>query len=238
MILVDFDLHERCFPDEAGAPPLCFREGGDGESVRLDPAQIQPAGIDATLSRNILTSHRSSWLLQKLCWQHADIKDRPCILRPREFILASTREILDLRSLGSGDQLCAVVNGKSSLARSGIMVHVTAGFVDPGWYGAITLEILNVSPVPFPLHYGQYICQLQFHRLSRRPMRGYGEESLNSHYQFQGTRYQGDLVFRPGEPQRPNIRNGEPCPWPAYFDQLYQDPVACVQPTPLMDADA
>lgn len=81
--------------------------------------------------------------------------------------------------------LCAQVNGKSSLGRLGLLVHATAGFIDPGFEGQITLELKNLSSKPLLLAAGQPIAQLVFHRLTSPPQRPYGHPQLGSHYQGQ-----------------------------------------------------
>jgi dCTP deaminase len=101
-------------------------------------------------------------------------------LKQGQFILATTLEFVSIPNW-----LCAKVDGKSSLGRKGIMVHVTAGLIDPGFQGTITLEIKNVSGENHMLYPGQMICQLEFHRLSSPALRPYGHPDLKSKYQFQ-----------------------------------------------------
>lgn len=101
-------------------------------------------------------------------------------LQPNEFALACTVETVVLPS-----HLCAQVNGKSSLGRLGLLVHATAGFIDPGFQGQITLELKNLGNHAIPLHRDQPIAQLVFHRLSSPAQRPYGHPELSSHYQHQ-----------------------------------------------------
>lgn len=101
-------------------------------------------------------------------------------LAPGEFALGSTLEKVTLPAT-----LCAQVNGKSSLGRLGLLVHATAGFVDPGFSGELTLELKNLSNRTIVLHSGMAIAQLVFHRLSSPSQRPYGHEELGSHYQGQ-----------------------------------------------------
>lgn len=101
-------------------------------------------------------------------------------LEPGEFALGCTLETVTLPAT-----LCAQVNGKSSLGRLGLLVHATAGFVDPGFSGQLTLELKNLSNHTIALHHGMPVAQLVFHRLSSPSQRPYGHEELGSHYQGQ-----------------------------------------------------
>lgn len=101
-------------------------------------------------------------------------------LEPGEFALGSTVETVVLPST-----LCAQVNGKSSLGRLGLLVHATAGFIDPGFQGQITLELKNLSNHTIVLNQGMAVAQLVFHRLSSPAQRPYGHPELGSHYQHQ-----------------------------------------------------
>lgn len=100
-------------------------------------------------------------------------------LNSKEFILGSTKEKVHIPSW-----LVARIEGKSSLARKGLMVH-TAGFIDPGFSGTLTLEITNHSGVPYRLEAGMKIAQLAFQQLDRPARRPYGHPDLGSHYQGQ-----------------------------------------------------
>lgn len=101
-------------------------------------------------------------------------------LRPGEFALGETVEEISIPGT-----LCAQVNGKSSLGRLGLLVHATAGFIDPGFRGSITLEFKNLGEETIILTRGMRIAQLVFHRLSSPVKRPYGHEGLGSHYQDQ-----------------------------------------------------
>ena len=87
--------------------------------------------------------------------------DVPFMLHPGEFILGSTSERIEIP-----DDLVARLEGKSSLGRIGLLIHSTAGYVDPGWKGHLTLELTNVSRIPVTLYYGMRIGQISFLRLS------------------------------------------------------------------------
>lgn len=101
-------------------------------------------------------------------------------LRPGEFALARTTELVGIPA-----HLVARVEGKSSWARRGLLVHITAGFIDPGFYGTITLELANLSAHPLELPVGCAIAQLSILELDTPPLVPYGDESLGSHYQHQ-----------------------------------------------------
>lgn len=100
-------------------------------------------------------------------------------LKPHRFTLASTLELI-----GLPDDHSAMVAGKSSLARLGLVVE-SAGFVDPGFRGQITLELFNMSSKPITLKIGMPICQIVFFKLESPALRPYGHPKLNSHYQNQ-----------------------------------------------------
>ena len=122
----------------------------------LDPEDIQPASIDLHLDRQILkfTNSRQAFIDVKESLDDLteiiDIPDdRPFILHPGEFVLGSTIENIELP-----DDLVARLEGKSSLGRIGLVIHSTAGFVDPGWKGHLTLELSNLARLPITLYYG------------------------------------------------------------------------------------
>ena len=102
------------------------------------------------------------------------------ILHPGEFVLGSTRERVAL-----GDDLVARLEGKSSLGRLGLLIHSTAGFIDPGWDGHVTLELSNVANLPITIYHGMKIGQISFMQLSEPTSTPYGSSSLGSKYQGQ-----------------------------------------------------
>ena len=112
--------------------------------------QIQPCSVDLRLDKELKTIH----------YESINIEEEPYTLQPDEFILGSTIERIHLPN-----DIVARVEGRSSIGRLGIMVHITAGFIDPGFHGNITLEIKNVSDKPFPLKYGDRLCQVVFETL-------------------------------------------------------------------------
>ena len=145
------------------------------------PLNIQPASIEMHLSNRVV--RRVGQTNQTT----EDYKDgAPVSIRPGEFILASTQETVHIPAT-----LVGQVEGKSSWARRGLLVHVTAGFIDPGFQGAITLEIVNLSSTAIYPRVGQRIAQLAVHRLDREPEYLYGSPQLGSHYQGQTTTTEG-----------------------------------------------
>ena len=106
--------------------------------------------------------------------------DEPFMLHPGEFVLGSTLERLTLPN-----DVVARIEGKSSLGRLGLMIHSTAGFIDPGWSGNLTLELANVSRLPITLYSGMRIGQISFQELTTEVDRPYGSKELSSRYQGQ-----------------------------------------------------
>lgn len=120
---------------------------------------------------------------------------KPFFLQPGEFVLASTLEDIALP-----DDIVGRLEGKSSLGRIGLLIHSTAGYVDPGWQGHLTLELSNVAKLPVTLYYGMKIGQISFIRLTSPADRLYGDEGLGSKYQGQAeptaSRYYQDFEKR------------------------------------------
>ena len=114
------------------------------------------------------------------------------VIHPGEFVLGRTLEYVELP-----DDVVARIEGKSSLGRLGLIVHATAGFVDPGFSGTLTLEITNLTRIPIKLWPGLPIAQLSFMALDRSAERPYGHPDLGSHYhgQLEATesRYEGKV---------------------------------------------
>ena len=137
-------------------------------SPKLKPSQIGPASIDLRLSPHFkffridkFSLVNTKEPLPKHFMDSVNLKDdEPFIIHPGNFVLASTKEYVKL-----ADDLAMKVEGKSSLARMGILVH-TAGFVDPGFEGTLTLEISNQSNVAVALYANMYICQVAVYQLS------------------------------------------------------------------------
>ena len=162
----------------------------------LEPSCVQPASVDIRLDRKVLickTERQSPYidLRQRLddVNELVEIDDeKPFFLEAGGFVLVST-----LESIGLPDDIVARLEGKSSLARIGLLVHSTAGYVDPGWQGNLTLHISNLARFPITLYYGMKIGQISFMRLTTPVDHPYGSEKLGSKYQGQtgptGTRY-------------------------------------------------
>ncbi len=153
----------------------------------LDPDDIQPASVDVHLDHTFRVFKVSSRPYIDIREPMDDLTEevvidgeRPFFIHPGEFVLASTREVLTLP-----DDIVAQVEGKSSLGRIGLLIHATAGFVDPGWTGKLTLELSNVAKMPIALHFGMRIGQLSFVRMSTPVDRPYGSPELGSKYQGQ-----------------------------------------------------
>jgi dCTP deaminase len=152
-----------------------------------DPAMIQPSSIDFRLDRyfRVFENHRYPHIdpaadQSDLTREVEPTGDEPFILHPGEFVLGSTLEVVTLP-----DDLAARVEGKSSLGRLGLLTHATAGFVDPGFSGHVTLELANVATLPIKLYPGMKIGQLCFFRLSSPAEHPYGSAKYGSRYQGQ-----------------------------------------------------
>jgi dCTP deaminase len=152
-----------------------------------DPAMIQPSSIDFRLDRyfRVFENHRYPHIdpaadQTDLTREVEPTGDEPFILHPGEFVLGSTLEEVTLP-----DDLAARVEGKSSLGRLGLLTHATAGFVDPGFRGHVTLELANVATLPIKLYPGMKIGQLCFFRLSSPAEHPYGSPKYGSRYQGQ-----------------------------------------------------
>lgn len=166
-----------------------IRELVESGHLIIDPwteAHLQPSSVDVCVLgefrvfRNNRRPHidvRESFEdLTELVTAESD----PFILHPGEFVLGSTIERIALP-----DDIVARLEGKSSLGRLGLLIHSTAGFIDPGWDGTITLELSNVARLPITIYPGMRIGQLSFMRLDRPAQRPYGHPELNSKYQGQ-----------------------------------------------------
>lgn len=151
---------------------------------------LQPCSYDVTLDKGVIgfKSHFGG-MVNSLIPEHNDDstykkefieEEKGYILKPHEFVLGSTVENVNLPS-----NIAARFEGKSSLGRIGLMTHITAGFIDPGFHGQITLEIFNVNTQPIVLRPGMLIGQLCFFKLDEPCARPYGSKGLASHYQGQ-----------------------------------------------------
>ena len=152
-----------------------------------DAALVQPSSIDVRLDRyfRVFENHRYPHIdpaqeqpdLTRLVEPEGD---EPFILHPGEFALASTYEIVTLP-----DDIAGRLEGKSSLGRLGLLTHSTAGFIDPGFNGHITLELSNVATLPIKLWPGMKVGQLCLFRMSSPAEHPYGSAVYGSRYQGQ-----------------------------------------------------
>src|SRR5438876_2070406 len=145
-----------------------------------DETLLQPSSVDVRVDRFFRVFHNARYPFidvkepQEELTELVEIADdQPFILHPGEFVLGSTLERLQLP-----DDLVARLEGKSSLGRLGLLIHSTAGFVDPGWDGHVTLELSNVANLPITIYYGMKIGQLSFVQLSEPAETHYGSGSL------------------------------------------------------------
>jgi dCTP deaminase len=153
----------------------------------FEPAMVQPSSVDVRLDRffRVFENHKyphidPSMDQPDLTRQVHPEDDEPFILHPGEFVLGSTYEVVSLP-----DDVAARLEGKSSLGRLGLLTHSTAGFIDPGFSGHVTLELSNVATLPIKLWPGMKIGQLCFFRLSSPAEHPYGSEKYGSRYQGQ-----------------------------------------------------
>jgi dCTP deaminase len=150
-------------------------------------SMIQPSSVDVRLDKffRVFENHKYSVIDPSI--EQPDLTrevitegDEPFILHPGEFVLASTYEVITLP-----DDIAGRLEGKSSLGRLGLLTHSTAGFIDPGFSGHITLELSNVANLPVKLFPGMKIGQLCLIRLSSPAEHPYGSEKYGSRYQGQ-----------------------------------------------------
>jgi dCTP deaminase len=152
-----------------------------------DAAMVQPSSIDVRLDRFFRVFNNARYTHIDPAQQQDDLTtlveptgDEPFVLPPGEFVLGSTLEVVSIP-----DDLAARLEGKSSLGRLGLLTHSTAGFVDPGFSGHITLELSNVANLPITLWPGMKIGQLCLFQLSSAAEHPYGSAVYGSRYQDQ-----------------------------------------------------
>jgi dCTP deaminase len=158
--------------------------------VRLEPwdaEMVQPSSVDVRLDRYFRLFDNHKYPVIDPAQDQPDLTRlvevdpaESFVLHPGEFVLGSTYEQVTLP-----DDVAARVEGKSSLGRLGLLTHATAGFVDPGFTGHVTLELSNVATLPIVLHPGMKIGQLCFFQLSSASEHPYGTQAKGSHYQGQ-----------------------------------------------------
>ncbi len=162
-------------------------EAGRIEIDPFEPEFVQPSSVDLRVDRlfRVFENHK---------YPHIDPRsaqpdlttlvevdgDEPFILHPGEFVLGATLERVRL-----GNDIVARLEGKSSLGRVGLLIHSTAGFVDPGFDGYLTLELSNVANLPIAIYPGMKIGQISFYQLSTDADHPYGSNAAGSKYQGQ-----------------------------------------------------
>jgi dCTP deaminase len=153
----------------------------------FDPACVQPSSVDLHVDSEFRVFANSRYPYIDVKQEQPDLTelvetkpDEPFILHPGEFVLGSTYERVALPN-----DLVARLEGKSSLGRLGLLIHSTAGYVDPGWEGNLTLELSNVANLPITLYDGMKIGQISFQRLSSPAEVGYGDARIGSKYRGQ-----------------------------------------------------
>jgi dCTP deaminase len=160
--------------------------------IRIDPydaACLQPSSVDLHLDGDFRVFRNNRYPYIDVRSPQPDLTelvsievDEPFILHPSEFVLGQTLEWVELP-----DDLVARLEGKSSLGRLGLLIHSTAGYVDPGWKGNLTLELSNVANLPIALYKGMRIGQISFLKMSSAVERPYGSRELGSKYQGQSS---------------------------------------------------
>ncbi len=153
----------------------------------LGPNAVQPSSVDLRLDRlfRVFRNHTMGYIdvkknLESLTELVSVEQDEPFMLHPGEFVLGSTLERVVVPT-----DLVARLEGKSSLGRLGLLIHSTAGFVDAGWDGQLTLELSNVANLPITLYPGMKIGQVSFIRMTTPAEHPYGSARLGSKYQSQ-----------------------------------------------------
>ena len=182
-----------------------------------DPIMVQPSSVDVRMDKffRVFENHRYPHIdpaeeQPELTREVVPEGDEPFILHPGEFVLASTYEVITLP-----DDLAGRLEGKSSLGRLGLLTHSTAGWIDPGFSGHVTLELSNVATLPIKLWPGMKIGQLCFIKLSSPAEKPYGSTEYSSRYQGQ----RGPTASR-------SHLNFHLTPIPATEGRLHDDPLS------------
>lgn len=153
----------------------------------FDASMVQPSSIDLRVDRyfRVFQNHKYPHIDPRT--RQEDLTtivevsgDEPFVLHPGEFVLGSTLERVRL-----GDDVVARLEGKSSLGRLGLLIHSTAGFVDPGFDGYLTLELSNVATLPIAIYPGMKIGQISFYQMTTPADHPYGSPEAGSKYQGQ-----------------------------------------------------
>lgn len=152
-----------------------------------DPEMVQPSSVDVRCDHvfRVFENHRYSHIDPRAAQDDLTVAvtataDAPFILHPGEFVLGST-----LETIGLADDVVARLEGKSSLGRLGLLIHSTAGFIDPGFTGQVTLELSNVANLPIAIYPEMKIGQVSFYQMSTPADHPYGSPEAGSKYQGQ-----------------------------------------------------
>ena len=152
-----------------------------------EPALMQPSSLDVRVDRLFRVFRNSRYPFIDVKAEQEGLtelvvveNDEPFILHPGEFVLGSTLEQVRLP-----DDLVARLEGKSSLGRLGLLIHSTAGFIDPGFDGHVTLELSNVANLPITIYPGMKIGQVSFMQMTEPATTPYGSEAIGSKYKGQ-----------------------------------------------------
>lgn len=168
MILSDGEIKESLDSGDIVIDPL------------TDPLQIQPSSVDLKLDEEFrIFKHtekafidpKNDSSLAKYTELIKVVDGKPFILHPGEFVLGSTKEYIKLPR-----NIVGRLEGRSSLGRLGVIIHSTAGYVDPGFHGKLTLEITNIGKMPVALYPGTRVCQISFYRMGRDALVSYDEK--------------------------------------------------------------
>lgn len=166
-----------------------IRDAVDTGKIVIDPYEpsyVQPSSVDLRVGDGfrVFVNHKYSEIdpraPQEDLTQLVEVGDEAFMLHPGEFVLGSTLERVKL-----GDDVVARLEGKSSLGRLGLLIHSTAGFIDPGFEGHITLELSNVATLPIAIYPGMKIGQISFYQMTTAAEFPYGSPELGSKYQGQ-----------------------------------------------------
>jgi dCTP deaminase len=158
--------------------------------IEIDPydeSLLQPSSVDVRVDRLFRVFHNNRYPYIDVKVDQSELTElveaddeHPFVLHPGEFVLGSTLERVRLP-----DDLVARLEGKSSLGRLGLLIHSTAGFIDPGWDGHVTLELSNVANLPITIYPGMKIGQISFLRMTGAAEHPYGSDATGSKYQGQ-----------------------------------------------------
>jgi len=167
-----------------------IREAIRDGRISIDPFDsdlVQPSSVDVRCDHRfrVFENHRYPLIDPKavqsdLTKEVRASEDSPFILHPGEFVLGTTLEAIRL-----GDDVVARLEGKSSLGRLGLLIHSTAGFIDPGFQGQVTLELSNVANLPIAIYPEMKIGQVSFYQMTTAAEHPYGSAALGSKYQGQ-----------------------------------------------------